>query len=213
MNNIQELRTSLRKSLISDNKEFLKDKSFMEFGVWKGSSLSEIYDMYNDMIINNETIFYGYDSFLGLPEEVLDKNNPSYWTKELFSLNGVVPEILNNERIKIVKGFFSESLTDEFASTLTQKIGLLHIDCDIYTSTYDVLDFCFKNDLLVKGSIIMYDDWGGYLEKLGPGHEFEAGEGLAHVDIMKKYNRECTYKHKEVLDAASHYEVAVFILQ
>jgi hypothetical protein len=111
----------------------------------------------------------------------------------------------------IIDGWFNETLTPEFSKSLDQKIGLLHIDCDIYTSAYDALDFCFKNNLMESGSVIMYDDWGGYLEKLGPGHEFEAGEGLAHKEIMEKYGIECDFKDKRII--CDGYEIAVFVVK
>ena len=62
-----------------------------------------------------------------------------------------------------------------------------------------------------KGTIIMYDDWAGYWEKLGEGKDFEAGEGLAHTHIMEKYKRTCTFKNKHVI-FPELYEVAVFVL-
>ena len=44
------------------------------------------------------------------------------------------------EKIKIIKGFYSESLTKELLRKLP-KAGIVHIDVDLYSSTKEVLDF------------------------------------------------------------------------
>ena len=37
------------------------------------------------------------------------------------------------------------------------KVGIVHIDVDLYSSTVEVLEFV--RPLLVKGSILIFDDW------------------------------------------------------
>jgi hypothetical protein len=207
---MSEIISQLREDIVSNNVNFLKDKSFFEFGVYEGKSLLMFYDLYKKYLSIENSSFYGFDSFQGLPEEIKDKNNPSYCSKGEYSVAGNISEGLNQEKIKIVKGFFSESLTEDFAASLNQKIGLLHIDCDIYTSTYQALDFCFKNNLIVPGTIIMYDDWGGYHEKQV--NEFECGEGLAHKEIMQKYNKKCIFKPRTVI-TENYHEIATFIVE
>jgi len=200
----------LREKTVAENIDFLKDKSYFEFGVFEGNSLLMFYDLYKKYSNTQNALFYGFDSFKGLPEETLDKNNPSYWNNGQYSTSGNISPNLNKENIIIVEGFFSESLTEAFAATLNQKIGLLHIDCDIYTSTYQALDFCFKNDLIVPGTIIMYDDWGGYHEKKV--NEFECGEGLAHKEILEKYNKKCIFKFKTIV-WENYHEISTFVVQ
>jgi hypothetical protein len=214
--------TDLRRDLMVQYSDFLKTRSYVEFGVYSGNSMSDMYELYHNHIKDLNSNFYGFDSFVGLPAENIDDNNPSYWTSGHSSFmqfalsNNQKSDVfkrLNKPRIKLIEGWFSDTLTDELAEEMkSQKIGLLHIDCDIYTSTHQALDFCFKHDLLERGSIIMYDDWAGYHEKLGEGHEFECGEGLAHKQILEKYNRTATFKEK-VIVAKGSYEVAVFILE
>jgi hypothetical protein len=206
----------LRIELVKEYSEFFKTRSYMEFGVHTGTSILHFYNLYRN-IDGCVSKFYGFDSFKGLPVESKDVNNPTYWTVGHphllnLTLNGRIPDVLKgNDNMFIIDGWFNETLTPEFSKSLDQKIGLLHIDCDIYTSAYDALDFCFKNNLMESGSVIMYDDWGGYLEKLGPGHEFEAGEGLAHKEIMEKYGIECDFKDKRII--CDGYEIAVFVVK
>ena len=100
----------------------------------------------------------------------------------------------------------SNTNTDIFKN---EKIGIIHIDSDIYTSTYEALDFCFKHDLVTKGTIIVYDDWGAYHEKsVG---EFEVAEGRAHIEIMEKYKKTSNFITKNIITAGYH-EIAVFVL-
>ena len=207
---MSEIVRQLREEIISNNVDFLRDKLFFEVGVFQGESVSMFYDLYKKHLNIENTLFYGFDSFEGLPEETKDKNNPSGWNKGAFNMSGNIPECLNRDKIITVKGFFSESLTQDFAATLNQKIGLLHIDCDLYTSSYEALDFCFKNNLIIPGTIIMYDDWGGYHEKQVD--EFECGEGLAHKQILEKYNKKCIFKSKTIISPKYH-EITTFIVE
>ena len=51
----------------------------------------------------------------------------------------------------------------------------LQIDCDLYVSAYQALDWMLANKLVVAGTIIGYDDWttGG-----------EGGEAQAHHEVV-----------------------------
>lgn len=196
------------RKIVCENKEFLADKLMIEFGVCQGSSLVGFSNLYHTYIPNYNKKLNGFDSFHGLPDFTeKDKNDP--WHKGQFDNGGVVPVDLLTDRFTIHQGLFSETLTDEFADSLKgEKIGLLHVDCDIYSSACQVLDFCLKHDLLTKGSIIVYDDWGGYQHtQFSP---LEIGEGLAHTEMMAKYSRTCTLKN--TYQISSGHEIAVFVL-
>jgi hypothetical protein len=109
-----------------------------------------------------------FDSFEGMPESVheADKENEhvksGVWGKG--TLKAISPESLRrkcekylpSDLIKIHKGWFSESLPRLPQGT---KFAMLHIDCDLYLSALDVLDFVFKSRALSDGAIILFDDW------------------------------------------------------
>ena len=60
---------------------------------------------------------------------------------------------------------------------------LINIDCDIYTSTLEVLGFIFKHKLYIKGkTIIRYDDWANN------NNEYYTGQSKAHQEMIQKYN-------------------------
>ena len=179
-------KSNLYDSIVRENKEFLKGKSLLEFGVWTGISLSRFTASYNKVGLDKD--FYGFDSFQGLPEENLDKNNPSYWTPGLFSGGSTAQQVRNKlPHVKVVPGWFSDTLNQDLLDEVSKKeIGILHVDCDIYTSSMQVLEWVVSNNLLSDGTIVIYDDWGGHYES-GVG-EFECGEGKAHKDICEKYD-------------------------
>jgi hypothetical protein len=59
------------------------------------------------------------------------------------------------------------------------------IDVDLYSSTITVLDFMFRNNLIGKGTLLFYDDWGG-----SKGFEtLSSGESRAHKEMLEKYNK------------------------
>lgn len=200
-------RSKLRETLVSENKNFLQDKLFLEFGVHNGGSFLEFYELYKKNNINRS--FFGFDSFVGLPEETEDLNSP--WQVGNFSCGGRInPELLNKDDITIVDGWYSDTLVNNsylLEKLSNKKIGIVHIDCDIYSSTMQVYEFMIQNDLLCEGSIIIYDDWGSYLMKNL--NKFENGESKAHIDIQKKYNIKFELVSETILDPKL-YVVAVY---
>ena len=68
-------------------------------------------------------------------------------------------------RITLVPGFYNESLTPTLARTAPVAL-YVDINCDLYISTYQALDWLCANRLVVPGTIIGYDDfkWGLELE-------------------------------------------------
>jgi hypothetical protein len=54
------------------------------------------------------------------------------------------------------------------------------------------------------------NDWGGYHEKKV--NEFECGEGLAHKEILEKYNKKCIFKSKTIV-WENYHEISTFAVQ
>ena len=133
-----------------------------------GNSINRIAKVYQDLII------YGFDSFEGLPE---DWSFP--WVKGSFNLHGNLPNVYSN--VKLFKGLFNETLPNFIQNYLINntKINLLHIDCDLYSSSIYVLDLLVP--YLQIGSIIIFDELINF-------HEFEKFELLAFYEIVNKYN-------------------------
>jgi hypothetical protein len=79
----------------------------------------------------------------------------------------------NTSNIELVEGWFSDTLP-EYRERI-RKIAFIRIDCDLYQSTVDVLDFAFGR--LVNGAILYFDDWT---------HDHRTGETRAFFEFAEK---------------------------
>lgn len=129
----------------------------IEFGVHSGTSLALIAE-YMPVI--------GLDSFQGLPED---------WREDykagIFATGGRSDHALTNNAL-IVPGWFNETLPVLVERGLPD-LGLVHIDCDLYSSTITALEGVAGSLRAgMYGTIIVFDemwDYPGYME-----HEFKA---------------------------------------
>lgn len=141
------------------------DGLMLEFGVFRGSSINYIASS-----VSNKPV-YGFDSFEGLPESWgrIDMK----FDKGAFNVDGVLPPV--RENVKLIKGWFNESLPD-FLKEHTAPITFLHIDCDLYSSTKTVFDLVKTQ--IADGCIIVFDELVNY-----PGfeqHEWKAWWEYVH---------------------------------
>ncbi len=150
---------------------------FFEFGCHSGRTFSSAINSSNYLNIEN-CEFFAFDSFEGLPETNLEdgyfEEGTFYTSEEDFK-----KIVKNNTGIvlsekQLIKGFFSNTLTDDLRKTLP-KVGIVHIDVDLYSSTIEVLNFI--KPLLVQGSLLIFDDWYCF-----PGGS-EAGERKAFMEF------------------------------
>ena len=68
--------------------------------------------------------------------------------------------VQSTHRVRLVRGFYSESLTPKLADdfrALDKKTSLVCIDCNLYESYRDVLHWC--DELLQPGAIVYLDDF------------------------------------------------------
>jgi hypothetical protein len=85
------------------------------------------------------------------------------------------------EDTNFIQGYYNESLTPELHQRLGMRPALfVDIDCDLYISTYQALDWLFTSKIIAPGTLVGYDDW--CLTKLGV-----AGESRAHDEIALKH--------------------------
>ena len=80
------------------------------------------------------------------------------------TLLGKYDEVAANVRLH--RGWFDASLPAFLARemavgevALPLHVSFLHIDCDLYSSTYHALDWLATHGLLEAGTILGYDDW------------------------------------------------------
>lgn len=139
----------------------------------------------------------GFDSFIGLPEETSGLWRPEEWSigaysaLEYFKLQTVEEAIDHAKKtirdqhhnVYIVPGFFKESLTNELGKQLEQSTCFVNIDCDLHRSTVEFMDWLLRNNIMISGCIVRFDDWLG--TKYSEYHL--AGENLALEEITNKY--------------------------
>ncbi len=150
------MNSSLRTALDIINPDL---KHILEFGVYKGKSLR-----YIRRYLDDSFQVIGFDSFEGLPEdwtgaktkERIDGKKTGkilQVKKGHFDMQGEVPDI---EDVIFYKGWFKDILPI-YRKNYQEPIGFIHIDCDLYSSTQEVL-FAL-NDYIIPGTIIAFDDW------------------------------------------------------
>jgi hypothetical protein len=149
--------------------------AFVEFGIFQGAWIKRLHEMTEKAGLSNREI-YGFDSFQGLsvPHEKFDS---SFWKEGMYAAPRVVVEAnvgaADRPRIKLVEGFFSESLKGAEAAKLTD-VAFARIDCDIYEPAKQCLEFL--SDRLAHGSILVFDDWS---------HDFALGEARAFEEWVE----------------------------
>ena len=103
-----------------------------------------------------------FDSFEGLPAITNKLDIAAGWKKGLLrdksaqELRHITERFLESERIVIYAGWFKDTLRLVPAAT---RFSLIHIDCDIYESTIEVLDHLFTHRHVSNGCAVFFDDW------------------------------------------------------
>ena len=137
----------------------------VECGVGNGESLSFIlFNLKYNQEFSDKS-YIGFDSFEGFPEpSIYDKSprNPAKgdWdhTNQNFVLSNLqkLGFLLNDfKKIKFFEGYFENTFNKEYENI--NKISLLHLDCDLYSSTKISLETWFNK--VEKNGIIVFDEY------------------------------------------------------
>ena len=161
--------------------------AILEFGVLKGRSITVLANASPGKTV------HGFDSFEGLPED---------WTGHLeqrgaFSQKGALPKVPANVRLHA--GWFSDTIPPWLAAN-PEKIGFMHVDCDIYASTRDIL--WGLRERLQVGSIIVFDEYFNYPNWRQ--HEFKA---------LKEFKAEFGVEYRYIAFTALGGSVAIELLK
>lgn len=148
----------------------------MELGVWKGATINHIADLIAPRMV------YGFDSFEGLPQswtmsEDISIDAGYFAVKEL-------PKVRKN--VELVKGLFSDTLAGWIGDN-PGDVSLLHLDCDIYSSTATALTEL--NTRIIKGTIIVFDDMYSWQDEDDYLY-WRRGQWKALREWMKEYDRD-----------------------
>ena len=135
-------------SIQEARRRFPSRKLVMEFGVYKAGMINHQAKKFPELN------FVGFDSFEGLQEQ---------WSgmapEKTFDLAGKLPRVRSN--VALVKGWFAESGPRWKKENPGADVPLLvHVDCDTYAATVDVLEFC--SDYVEHGLVLHFDDYFGF---------------------------------------------------
>lgn len=154
----------------------------LEFGVATGRTLNHFARLMPNRYI------HGFDSFQGLPED---------WTSRMpkgFFKRRKLPKVAWNCELYV--GWFDETIKNWKLRYADSPIMLLHIDCDLYSSTKTVLTELRKN--IVPGTVIIFDEYMNY-----PG--WQQDEFRAWKEFVRDYDVQYEYIGR----VSRHQQVAV----
>ncbi len=129
-------------------KEVTIDGLVAEFGVYQGSSLTQIARFFPDRTV------HGFDSFEGLPQAWGGTSNGV----GAFDLGARPPE-LPVTNVEFHVGWFDETVP-VFATEFSGPLAFAHLDADLYSSTRTVFEAL--GDRFVPGTVIVFDEYFGY---------------------------------------------------
>ena len=139
-----------------------------EFGVADGHTIR---------LLANRTrhTIHGFDSFEGLPE--------SWNGFEAGTFACELPVVPKN--VMLHPGWFAETLPP-FVKSYREPVALLHIDCDLYSSTKTILDRLKSQ--IVHGTVIVFDEFFNY-----PGWQHH--EARAWSQFVRSQEFDFNYKY------------------
>lgn len=133
----------------------------VETGIWRGGAVIFI-SAYLTVYEMSDRMIYGCDSFEGLPvpaEKYPEDRGDTHSTIDLLAVskeeveNNFTKYNLSTSNIKLVKGWFEDSLPN----LQVEKIAILRLDGDMYSSTIVALNSLFPK--VSKGGIVIVDDF------------------------------------------------------
>lgn len=130
--------------------------SILEFGVASGKSIRTI------AAVTEQTV-HGFDTFDGLPEDWVGTTD----ARGAYNQGGVPPDVPAN--VILHKGLFEDVLPGFMAGDAADA-ALVHVDCDIFTSTRTVLEHLGPR--IRPGTVLVFDEYFNYPQWRE--HEFKA---------------------------------------
>jgi hypothetical protein len=155
--------------------------NYIEFGVADGYS----FRWFTQQNTNEQSRFYGFDTFTGLPEDF------GVYKKGEFNRNNQVPDIPDS-RAKFFPGLFQQTVPSFLPELNSNNRNVIMLDADLYSATLYALTSLAS--FLKRGDIIFFDEFAV------PTHEFKA-----FYDFTQSY-----YINLQLIAAASNYYFTAF---
>jgi hypothetical protein len=138
--------------------------SYFEFGVYNGTSLFAAMKCHLNLKSNIERKFYGFDSFDDGFKYFVEEDRHNFFKEGDFisSYNRVKKRFSNFNNVRLIKGYFEETVKDKNVNEMfdNEKCAIIFIDCDLMNPSIIALEFI--KPILQIGSIIILDDYWSY---------------------------------------------------
>lgn len=131
-----------------------------------------------------------FDSFDGIPDSWALSQDQVY--EPGFGKHELPKKEITGVGVALYVGKFEDTIPF-WAHDNKYQIGLVHIDCDVYSSTVDVLHALNLN--IRQGTIIMFDEYFNY-------QRFAEHEYKAFSEFVRGYNFEFEYIARSEVQAA-----------
>lgn len=161
---------------------------YLEFGCFSGKTMTLAFKAAKKCRLD-ETRFYAFDSFSGLPEvwgvdaEVPQFRSGQYCTSESEFRRDLAQGGVDLSTVTTIPGWYEETLCEELRRRLPiRTAAVVMIDCDLYISTVPVLDFI--TPYLTDGTVLLFDDWYCFKSSPHRGEQRATSEWLTrHRDV------------------------------
>lgn len=137
------------------------DGDYVEFGCGGGKSFALAY--HEAVRHKHKAKLWAFDSFQGLPAPKEAKDAHPEWVERNMSTalhkfhKLCASRLVPRDAYEVVPGFYDKTLPAMSRDEAPNNIALAYIDCDLYSSTKDVLQFLMPR--LKHGMIVAFDDY------------------------------------------------------
>ena len=158
------------------------DGDYVEFGCHSCQTFHSAY--VSSRKAGHRCKLWACDSFCGLPPQTVPEDEHPVWYQGNMStgeeqFHGLCKKYgIPRASYETVPGFYKDSLRGPNQDRLPRNIALAYIDCDLYSSTMDVLDFLVPR--FKHGMILAFDDWYCFSPTR------DSGERAAFLDVVEK---------------------------
>jgi len=165
----------------------------LEFGVYKGTSFVRLAAFRDLLEYSDSRKIVGFDAFGKFPDDLkLDSDKKFVDNFEGAGGFGISKEELQmhlknkkTSNFELIEGDINKTLPEFIKNNPSLKIALLHIDVDVYEPTKVILEHLW--DKVVKGGILMLDDYGTVAGETKAVDEFFEGQEIT-INKPKHYH-------------------------
>jgi O-methyltransferase len=154
------------------------DGDYAEFGVCGARTFTLAWGA--AQLVRYPVRMWAFDSFEGLPAAADPRDAHPKWNAEACSMSEErFRQVCTSYGVPAgayvtVPGYYNQTLAPDAAGARPDKIAFAYVDCDLYSSTVDVLRFLWPR--LRHGMIIAFDDWFCYSSTMPSGERLAASE-------------------------------------